>query len=96
MNPGFRAHDAPTLDTIRRAWLVRSRRFMRDALHYARHQYPLDAWRAYGEASAAVSVLYDTNHPRAYGALVALKRTARALQRTIPSGLTEPGAFPEG
>jgi hypothetical protein len=90
MNLDFRAYDPPTLETFAEAWLRKSRWKMRKALRYARladggaGAFAYDgAWCAYGEANAAVSVLYNVNHPRAYGAFVALRRTRKAIEQSF-------------
>jgi hypothetical protein len=76
----FRSFDPPTLDTFAAGWLRTSRRKMRQALRAARFNDLPGMWCGYGEADAAVSVLYDVGHPRAYGALRTLARVRRVLE----------------
>ena len=86
MNLDFRAYSPPTLETFADAWLRKARWKMRSAVRAARLDLgAASAWCAYGEADAAVSVLYDTNHDRAYGAVVSLQRVRRAIEKVYPS-----------
>lgn len=80
MNLDFRAFGPPTLETFAAVWLKRARHHMREALRAERGDWGADCvWSHVGEASAAVSVLYDINHDRAYGAVCSLRRVRRAL-----------------
>lgn len=75
----FRAFGPPTIETFARNWRTRCYRDMRRALQAIRERNRWGASSHIGHADAAVSVLFDVNHPlayRAYQRLVLIRRIA--------------------
>lgn len=68
MNLDFRAFDPPTIRTFARCWRKRCYRDLRLALRELRDRNTWGTSHFIGQADAAVSVLYDINHPLAYQA----------------------------
>lgn len=75
----LKSFDPPALETFAEHWRRQARHLMKMALRDARAANWVRAYWYLGRADAAVSVSYDTNHERAYGARVALDRTRRAV-----------------
>lgn len=79
----LRAFSPPTLETMSECWFRQARGNMALALRNARAGALDTAYLYLGIAQAAVSVCYDTGHARAYGAVVALNRTRRAIDAHV-------------
>lgn len=78
-NADLRAYAPPTLAAFSEGHFRLVRHHLRQALQAVRYGDLHWAYWHLGRADAGVTVAYDTDHPRAYGALCALGRVRKAL-----------------